>query len=169
MERIALSLLLSRTRQAASLDDVFNELVRALETCGEEDGGPVTVLTSRPPYVVHANGYLKTIRSCVSKVMKQHKNELTYHVQPDPFSKMLVSIVITPRPNKGQKVKFTNGVAKFVDSPYKGHTVSWSKRLKINGDELAEKYQGQMIDVCPDLWNNTFYGWVPKTTSSPMK
>jgi len=158
---IVLSLELSRTRVAeASLDDVFTELTRTLETCDDENGGPVTVLTSRPPYVLHVNGYLRTIRSCVNRVMKRYKEDLTYHVQPDPFSKMLVSIVLTPRPNKGQKAKFVGGTAKFVAAPYRGRPVTWSRRLKTDVKQLQKKFSDAVFSVRPDVWNNTFYGWI---------
>ena len=157
MNQILVSLQLMRT--AASLDDVFAELSRALEACGEEDGGPVTVLTSRPPYVLHVNGYLRTIKSCVNRVMKRYKNDLTYHVQPDPFSKMLVSVVLTPRPDKPQQVKFVDGVAKFVDAPYRDRPVAWSRRLKVKAEDVMKTVGDQEFSVRPDVWHNSFYGW----------
>jgi hypothetical protein len=74
---------------------------------------------------------------------------------------MLVTVVITPRPNSTKAVRFDGDVAKFVDRPYRGHAVAWSRRRKVDVKKLKDTRGKNVFEVSPEIWNNTFYGWVP--------
>lgn len=148
-------LMVDRIRCAASEPkDVFDAVVKAVTSC--EDDERIVVLNTHEPYVLHVSGYIKNVRSCVARAMKQFKNDFDFHVRPDPVSKMLATITLTPKLNKSYDVKKdVSGNAIFVDGPYKGRQVAWSRRVKsdISGNETQ-------FSVKPDIWNGSFYGWV---------
>jgi hypothetical protein len=146
--------MLDRTRfAAAEPSDVFQAVVQAITAC--EDDERIVVLNTHEPYVLHVSGYIKNVRSCVARAMKRFKNDFDFHVRPDPVSKMLATITLTPKLNKSYTVKKDlSGSAVFTDGPYKGRQVAWSRRVK---NDVADKTE---FSVKPDIWNGTFYGWV---------
>jgi len=148
-------LLVDRVRCAATEPkDVFDAVVKAVTAC--EDNERIVVLNTHEPYVIHVSGYIKNIRSCVSRAMRTFKNDFDFHVRPDPVSKMLATITLTPKLNKSYDVSNDmNGNAIFVNGPYKNRQVAWSRRVKND----TAKNTGQ-FSVKPDIWNGTFYGWV---------
>jgi hypothetical protein len=139
---------------------VFNELKNALEKYRnrEDPRDNVVVIGTHPYHTMHVSGYKKTIDRIVGQVMYQHKPDYDYEVIPENGSRRFVTVIIQHRVPVSAHARFKGEKAFFIDGPFRGEMITWSKRA----GKVYIRKRNDTFEVRPDIWNGSFYGWLEK-------
>jgi hypothetical protein len=111
-------------------------------------------------------GPMRKIRGIAKKVQRKHQGKFYIDINNNR-GKLRMRCLITIRPMlptipDKAKAKFTNGVAEFVNGPFKGNEVVWSSRSESQEVPDENDLGEDIFIVEPDRYRDTFYGWKRK-------
>ena len=112
------------------------------------------------------NGLMREIRQAIKQVRKKYRGKFRIELDnksADERKRCLIEIrPILPNIPDRAKAQYHQGVAQFVDGPFRGEEVIWSSRsdsdIIPNENEIGE----DIFIVEPDRYRATFYGWKKK-------